>query len=632
MMKFFRKYDKQLLAVFMVLLMIVFIGGTALENLMRPKSNRVIGESKFGKVTEADQFAAASTTSILGNLGYRWQQLSGIADRPLTETDWILLNREAEQLDMASTKAAARSSLMAGLDAEQLDRFSTRLGVRPDHIYAAIAEYRSVQETASAMAAGTAPSAAEVRVAARDALNKVKIEAIVLPASALADAEQTFSDDELTAHFDTYKEAERGTGLNFGYYQQPELKAQYIKIDRDKVAEQIRVPNLARKAKAYYEKNQTDPAFDAHQRALDAGVDPADADEPGTVMPWWEAEEIAREIVKKQEAGELVSAMANWIIANARDRFETITFGEDRYRTAPPDVAQLAYYQGLITNLPKKLNYPDAVSVGQTEFFNAQDADSVPELGEASFGGAGGAGTLAVLAFRTKAIVPVVPRAQGVSLDDYLSTYQTCLHPLTGTAGHKYIFRVVDAKAGHPAEALADVRQRVIEDLRLLRGYERAEQLAETLQSAPSEGGLKQLHDSDAVLKEAMARPGGNAIGFVQPQPFARVSNRYFAAMGRPETGISVAGVGQFSNEDVDGCFALGDSDEKKAIVKLADDAKVVLVGWVETQEATVTEFDGLKTSLVAQMTAFRRRDAVTSWLDPDQIRARTEFNAILRR
>ena len=36
MMKWFRKHNKMLLAVFMVLLMIVFVGGTALQEILMP--------------------------------------------------------------------------------------------------------------------------------------------------------------------------------------------------------------------------------------------------------------------------------------------------------------------------------------------------------------------------------------------------------------------------------------------------------------------------------------------------------------------------------------------------------------------------------------------------------------------
>ena len=55
MLKFFRRHNKKLLAVFMALLMIVFIGGSALESLLTPQSDWVVAESSLGSIGMADQ-------------------------------------------------------------------------------------------------------------------------------------------------------------------------------------------------------------------------------------------------------------------------------------------------------------------------------------------------------------------------------------------------------------------------------------------------------------------------------------------------------------------------------------------------------------------------------------------------
>ena len=57
MMKFFRKHNKKLLAVFMTLLMIVFVGGSALQGLLTPRANRVVANSKYGPISFIDQEA-----------------------------------------------------------------------------------------------------------------------------------------------------------------------------------------------------------------------------------------------------------------------------------------------------------------------------------------------------------------------------------------------------------------------------------------------------------------------------------------------------------------------------------------------------------------------------------------------
>ena len=65
MMKFFRKYNKALLAVFMVLLMVVFLGGSALDTLLSPSGDRVVATSAVGTISFVDQRMAEDTRSIL---------------------------------------------------------------------------------------------------------------------------------------------------------------------------------------------------------------------------------------------------------------------------------------------------------------------------------------------------------------------------------------------------------------------------------------------------------------------------------------------------------------------------------------------------------------------------------------
>src|SRR6187431_699877 len=98
MMKFFRKYNKQLLAFFMALLMIVFIGGSALQGLLRPDPNVEIAKSNLGSISQLDQRAASNETDLLMSMGQNWQNPLFSSADPLTTADWILLSREAEKL------------------------------------------------------------------------------------------------------------------------------------------------------------------------------------------------------------------------------------------------------------------------------------------------------------------------------------------------------------------------------------------------------------------------------------------------------------------------------------------------------------------------------------------------------
>ncbi len=100
MMKFFRKHNKKLRAVFMVALMVVFLGGSALDSLLQPSSDRVIATSRVGEISFRDLRIAENTTDILSRIGLNWKRPFGGMTEPLDTPDWVLLTREAEAIGM----------------------------------------------------------------------------------------------------------------------------------------------------------------------------------------------------------------------------------------------------------------------------------------------------------------------------------------------------------------------------------------------------------------------------------------------------------------------------------------------------------------------------------------------------
>src|SRR3989304_7864337 len=103
MMKFFRKHNKKLLAIFMAGLMIVFIGGSALQGLLTPQTNPVVANSIYGPVTLLDQNSANSQTNLLEMMGVDWRRPVPGGAKPLDSVDWILLRREAQALGATVT-------------------------------------------------------------------------------------------------------------------------------------------------------------------------------------------------------------------------------------------------------------------------------------------------------------------------------------------------------------------------------------------------------------------------------------------------------------------------------------------------------------------------------------------------
>ena len=163
LMKFFRKHNKQLLAIFMAGLMIVFIGGSALQGLMTPKTNPVVANSKYGPVTLVDQQSANDQTNLLEMMGLDWRRPVPGGGKPLEAVDWILLRREAHALGAGVSPAAVRASATDEAFFDRVNNVAQRLRIKPDVIHAAMADFQSVQQAAMSVAGSTVPSEAEIR-------------------------------------------------------------------------------------------------------------------------------------------------------------------------------------------------------------------------------------------------------------------------------------------------------------------------------------------------------------------------------------------------------------------------------------------------------------------------------------
>lgn len=628
MMKFFRKYNKTLLAVFMVLLMIVFLGGSALDSMLAPSGDRQVATSAVGPISYTDQRVAEVTRSILSSLGLDAERPLPAMTEPLDPIDWIILSREAGALGLPNSVAAVRSLLP---DEKTLNELARQLRRKPARIMSAMAEYSAIRQAAFTVAGPTAPSQAEVLAAARKSLEKVRIDVALLPAEAFMDAADTPSREEIEAQYTAYRSREAGGGVNFGYYVPPAVQIQFIKINRDAIAGEVRAGSIEKKARAYYDtRRDTEPAFRRPPETPGPSEDPIEGPPAPPYLAWNDVKDIALDIIRKQEADAAVDRIANWLVSYAGDGFLDSDRGDDGYRPAPENVAKPAYYDGLIENVPATIAYPGTLSTTVTEFFNEDEANRLPEIGIASFAANAGGflATVRNLAFKTQGLIPEVPKGKGVDTSAYLATFQTSRLVLRGISGNKYVFRVVAAQPGHVPESVDEVRQRVVADLRLLKGYEVAKARAESLRSCETSESLAAAYETDDELITLMGEVGPSG-GYFAPPAFARV-DRFRVVLGIASQGVRVGGgVGLLPNDVVEDCFALTDADNKIRTFELKERATVMVVEWLETQRATVEDFDATKETLAQQLAASRMQAALSDWMKPDNIRARNQFELL---
>ncbi|MBI1827368.1 MAG: hypothetical protein HY287_08655 [Planctomycetes bacterium] len=637
MMKFFRKYNKQLLAVFMALLMIVFIGGSALQQMMQPSQNHAVANSKYGQVMLMDQTHATATTSLLSQIGLSWQRLAG-AEKPIEIVDWILLQREAQALGVTVTPEVVQSSPLTDTLSDRISQLARNLRIRKDEIYVAIAQLLTVEQAAGGAAGSVIPSDAELDITARNALEKVKIQAVMLPAHAFVDPNQQFSDAEMKAHLDKYREREKGAGLNFGYYQGIALKAQYIQINRDAIMAGDTIPNLEKKARQFYDdRRDKDPRFrrPADDKPSDPFRDGQFVGPPPLLPPyvdWEQAKDMAINAVKKQHADEAAAQLADWILKSTAEPWGDSERGKDGYRMPPQSVSNEDYYKSVIEHIPPEKKYPNAVTVGATSFFTEKKANNMTPIAVAMYKSEHLPMPLSFrqLAFRSKPAVPEVTSKEG-NQGDYTALYQTSQYPLTHLAtGDVFIFRIVDSKPAHAPDSVDEVRDELIADMRLQKGFDAAKAKADALFMAHVTGdSLKVAFEKDADLVAKKETDSGHELGYFDPVAFSRVPMGQ-AAHGRMPDGIKVPqGVGPIPNSVIDKIFAMKPNNVES--LEVPERAVVMVAEFKEILLSPQEEFEKMKKELVTQLTYERRSAAMKDWLDPDKIRARTGFALITR-
>jgi len=629
MMKFFRKHNKKLIAIFMALLMIVFIGGSALQNMLTTSQNRVVATSALGEITTADQAEAARLTRLMLAMGLDWSRPIpfGYTDKQLEEIDWILLVRETEKLGLMLEPANVR----AGFQADQLAERARLMKIKVEELVEATRQFKSVRGTALTLATASAPGEATVRAITRDVLETVQVNAVVLPAKMFVDTGLEFSEAALAAQFEAYKDKEKGEGLNFGYYQHPRVKVQFVHINRDELAKVIGIPNLESRAHKLYEQMvaRDDKLIERPQEELAAGPDgPA----PSALLNWDESADVVTQEVRREQAEQMADRIASWLIQHAASAWIDSERDESGYRSVPEAVTGSDYYRDLVAHLPREVNYPTAISVSESNFFTEQGASDVPNIGYTSYRPSRGIPTpFARLAFLNQGVMPKIPQ-DAPNRGDYVALYETCPYPMADPIrGHRLIFRVIETQAGRAAESLQEVRDQVVADLRLVAAYEEAQARAESLRSCAVGEGLQEGYDTNLELVALRDTPEGADSGFIQPPAFSRL-RKYQASTGRPEKGVFVGGgLGVMPNWAVDKCFALAHATERVTVLPVPDRGDVIVAELVQVNPPVVEDFIETRKELLGELTAQQWRDVLQNWMDPEQIRARNGMELVRR-
>jgi hypothetical protein len=657
MWKYIKKHRHKVLAVTMALLLVAWLGGSALTTLLAPKPGQaLIAHTKYGDIKRSDQQQATNTTNLLLTLGINWSTLNepNWSGEPLSVIEWVLLSREARRLGLVVTGRELDERLRAsGISDAWIQARAVRSNITPEQVKAAIAEYVGIQEMLNWVAGSVVTNEAEVRVAARDRLERATIQAVVLDASDFVDENAPVTEDELEALFKAHRDSQPvENSVIFGYFQPARVKVQYIRIDRAAVEANLRASEavVLSKAKAFWREHKQDPVFrrppkpETTQPATQptTGTQPttepttptatAPATQPGDnaqsefYETFPEARDAAMAAVKKQLAAQATDRLARWLDQQFGEPWFEAPTGADKFKIPPPRVTRPGYCEDVASTAPPVLAYPEAVQIVVTDWFDSAEANLVPDIGRAQTELSNGrVGRLANLAFLVEGLAEV-PTEERYDPSLYLSRYQFSSYILHDADDNLYLFRVTDVKPPHSPENLDAVRDEVVADLRLKRGYDAAKQALETLkQEAVEDGGLVEAWDQDETLKAKLEDPSSHLIG---PVPVTR------AALGFITDKRYISGIGLVSADFVDRCFALGEESTdgpRLAVLEIPDFARVALIQWIKTAPLTSTDYLAQHDAIAGQLLQTRLTRAVQDWLDPKEIRIRNGYEAARR-
>ena len=640
MMKFFRKHNRKLLAVFMALLLIVWLGGSALQGLVSPSTeHRVIATTMSEDIVELDQRIAAFETELLEGVGLDWKRPwafnRAVRHEPLGVMEWILLTREAQAWGMMPRQIEVDSFLSrSGITPDYVHRLANRRDVKAASVYAAIGKYIGVFNTLSLTVASATRSEAATRVAALAELEKVKVNLVTIDAKPFIDPSEEFTEEEIQGQFERYRNEQDGRGIRFAYYQPPGIKLQYFRIDVNTVADNVRIreKTLNDRAREFWREYKTLPVFLRPEESPDADVQPADEEPAGPPEPprplnyetFEEARDTAMGIVRLEIAHREIRKVADWLLQELSDPWFALPAGEDGYKICPEELLREDYYASVLERLPAGLRYGDAVSVEVTEFFQQADASRLPGIGLARVQLGANQYVVANVAFHVQTVEPL-PIAGGAETSLYLALGQSSAVAFTGYPGHTYIYRVVGVEPAGPAESVDAVRDKVIEDLRLLSAYRKAEQAADRLVASVTFDGLEAAFNANDEL-QGMTDP---APAYYSPPPFGHRQPGSFVASARGNT-VFVAGLGVVDETFIEACFAFGEQPVGMRLgpILLDERGVIAVVEWVEKSLLRVDGYEKERRRIARQMNDAVVARKLSQWLDPVRIRDRNNFAA----
>lgn len=675
MMKWFRKHNKQLLAVFASALLVIWLGGTALQRLFeRNPFTETLGTAMGHKINGNESSAVKAKLNVMEGMNLPWnapwinqgvqaqlhlqnpeeaRMVMMSIGQPLNRdkgvTDWWLLDLEARKMGVTVSQQQVEDFLrQRKATANDLIRIRDAFNMATEDLFGAVAEYLRVTQAGLLASAGVQVTEPEVKDLFVKTHDQIDVRYAVLPAEAFekgADtqpASEPIPEAELQALFQKYRDQMAGTGpYGFGYKVPDRQVIQYAGGS---------VADIASGAPAIPEERAR-KYFEQHKAEFEP---PRPQTTQPTTQPAVTFEQVKDKVVdriKRQDAGQMLRSVVEEIRSKSWEEFSAAK-KDIAAGTIPPTLTKVMEQQTQQLTQSKRI----PLIYKETGLISQEQARSEPGIGIAGALGAQGQPVeFAQAAFNLSKGEPAdakdtEPKQEEKMLQ--ISRYQPVV--VRSQSGEDlnsmYVFRVVSFEAAHAPAGLADVRDQVERDARTLRALKKAEETARQLAKAAESGDLKDAFNAQfasAATQPATTQPYGNGMKILEQPAMTRAS--YIPAMqvlqyeamrrmynvnipGAPTDVVMPSRVAGVTKAEplVKACFDLvGPATatqpvNKVTVVELPDQKAWVVAQVVEHSPAKESDYAAHRSAIAGDMRILKLRDFYSTWYNPEQIRQRT--------
>lgn len=639
MTRVFRQYGRTLVLIVMCLLLAIFLIGDVIG--MRGSGGRggqlnlVVGTAFGESVHQLDLERAEQDLLIAGAFGVGLPLPDGIDQRERAICAYLLIEearRAGVRFSIDEAEKYVNSRPPEYVDSVRV-RFSTSL----DGMYASVARvgaalmYEGYQAEAVAI-----ESAPRLENFFRDQYQQAKCRIAAIDAKGFLSRIPEPTEAEITAHFEEAKNREDSftdDGLKFGYLLKDRVRLEYLTLDPKVCEASIKVRD--RDLQRYYD----DHAAQLYTRPVASSAPTPPNQQPKTeVIPFAECMPRVRADLRREKAIAEAQRIMNDVLHEARKAWDAIPPGEKGERAAPPAAAQ-ASFESIQAEFSKE--YP--IERKTTALEDAAALSIEPGIGRSG----------EVLGQRRMPISALALRVEGIATPTegdptpILKLNEPKLSMTFEMSGRKqesyqyYVYRVIEVAPKGPPAALADVRDRVIKNLKLQKAYEMAGEQARKIAERARAIGLEAAIAEDVELKTIMTEADAQSAAATQAAsaPTEPATSYAKSLEVRPETPISrrsqfIPGFGR-APKLAEQIFAESTSQpalqpgEHRVLVSAApSDFRWILAEVEEVNPVYRGSFEAVRPQFKDEMSKSLVNEFRRLWGNPADIRRRTAFSA----